>query len=100
MDTIKAGMGGATSGFDRLFADTDRMTQEVKRITPPPSCVLYHEASLEALEESRGMLESLKVAITTRNVQALGVIAQQAANLQAKTEALAELQEELRASAR
>ena len=99
MDMIKAGMGGATSGFDRLISDTDRMRREVQRVTPPPSCQRYHEASLEALEESGRMLESLKVAITTRNVQSLGMIAQQSADLQAKAEALTKLQEEIRASA-
>ena len=99
MDMIKAGMGGATSGFDRLISDTDRMRREVQRVTPPPSCRGYHEASLEALEESGRMLESLKVAITTRNVQSLGMIAQQSADLQAKAEALTKLQEEIRASA-
>jgi len=100
MDLIKAGMGGATSGFDRLISDTDRMMQEFELVTPPPSCRLYHEASLESLEDAREMLEGMKVAITTRNIQSLGVIAQQAAELQAKAEALKDLQEEIRASAR
>jgi hypothetical protein len=100
MDLIKAGMGGATSGFDRLISDTDRMMQELELVTPPPSCRLYHEASLESLEDAREMLEGMKVAITTRDIQSLGVIAQQAADLQAKAEALKHLQEEIRASAR
>ena len=100
MDLIKAGMGGATSGFDRLISDIDRMTQELEQVTPPPSCVVYHQANLASLEESRAMLEGLKQAITTRDISALGMIAQQAANLQARAEALKVLQEQIRASAR
>jgi hypothetical protein len=100
MDLTKAGMGGATSGFDRLISDTDRMIQELERVTPPPSCQLYHHASLASLEESRGMVESMKLAITTRDIPALGMIAQQAANLQTRAEALNNLREQIHASAR
>lgn len=98
MDMIKAGMGGATSGFDQLIADTDRMTKEMEAVAPPLSCVGYHRASLESLAEARGMLESMKGAISTKDVQSLGAIAQQAAVLQAKAKALQELQDRIRAS--
>jgi hypothetical protein len=100
MDLIKAGMGGATSGFDRLISDIDRMTQELEHVTPPPSCMVYHQANLASLEESRAMLEGLKHAITARDISALGMIAQQAANLQARAEALKVLEEQIRASTR
>jgi len=100
MDLIKAGMGGATSGFDRLISDIDRMTQELEHVTPPLPCMVYHQANLASLEESRAMLEGLKHAITTRDLSALGVIAQQAANLQARAEALKVLQVQIRASTR
>jgi hypothetical protein len=73
MDMIKAGMGGATSGFDQLIADSDRMKRE---------------------------LESMKVAITTRNMESLSALAQQSADLQARAEALRAFQEKLRAAAR
>jgi hypothetical protein len=52
------------------------------------------------LEESRGMLESMKVAITTRNMESLSALAQQSADLQARAEALSAFQEKLRAAAR
>ncbi|MBW2190829.1 MAG: hypothetical protein JRG93_14805 [Deltaproteobacteria bacterium] len=100
MDMIKAGMGGATSGFDQLIADSDRMKRELESMTPPPSCAQYHQANLEMLEESRGMLESMKVAITTRNMESLSALAQQSADLQARAEALSAFQEKLRAAAR
>ncbi|MFA9472762.1 MAG: hypothetical protein ACERNK_19510 [Deltaproteobacteria bacterium] len=100
MDMIKAGMGGATSGFDQLIADSDRMKRELESMTPPPSCAPYHQANLEMLAESRGMLESMKVAITTRNTESLSAIARQAADLQARAEALRALQEQLRPAAR
>jgi hypothetical protein len=46
------------------------------------------------------MLEGLKVAISTQDVQTLGPLAQQSANLQNKAESLKVLQEQIRASAR
>jgi hypothetical protein len=95
MGLIKAGMGGATSGFDQLIVDTDRMAQELKSLTPPPSCQPYHAASLGALEESLGMLKSMKTAIAARDIQALLAIAQQATVLQNKAEMLKDLQEQL-----
>jgi hypothetical protein len=100
MDLIKAGIGGATSGFDQLVADTDRMSAEIGQLTPPTSCVGYHEATLESLAEARGMLESMKDAITTRDLQALNAIALQASELQARTKALAALQEQIRGATR
>lgn len=100
MNMIKAGMGGATSGFDRLVADTDRMTEEFSKMTPPPSCVPYHEGTLQSLEESREVIEDMKVAIKTFDVQALQRIAPRAAKLQDKAEALRALQEAMRASVR
>lgn len=98
MDLIKGGLGGATSGFDQLIADTDRMTEEIGQVIPPPSCVGYHEATLESLAEARGMLDSMKGAITTRDLQALNAIALQASELEARTKALAALQEQIRGS--
>lgn len=100
MDLIKGGLGGATSGFDQLIADTDRMTEEIKQVLPPPTCVVYHEATLESLAEARGMLDSMKDAITTQDLQALNAIALQASELEARTKALAALQEQIRSSTR
>lgn len=100
MNMIKAGMGGATSGFDRLIADTDRMSEEFSSLTPPPSCVPYHEGTLQSLEEARGVLEDMKVAIKAYDVQTLTGIAPRAAKLQDKAEALRALQEAMRASVR
>jgi hypothetical protein len=42
----------------------------------------------------------MKLAITTRDIPALGMIAQQAANLQTRAEALNNLREQIHASAR
>lgn len=100
MNLIKSSMDGATSGFDRLIADSARMEQELQRLTPPPSCERYHQASLEALVEGREMLEGMKNAIVARDIEQLQAIAQQAATLQAKAEALNDMQEQIRASAR
>lgn len=100
MGLIKAGMGGATSGFDQLIYDTDRMTEELQRMTPPPSCQDYHQANIGARLESRELLQDMKLAIVSHDIQSLGEIAQQAAELQTRAEALRALREEIRASAR
>lgn len=99
MNMIKAGMGGATSGFDRLIADTDRMAAELQSVTPPPSCQGYHQASLEALVQTRDLIDGMKVAIVAHDVRALGAVAQEAAALQNQAEALKALEKAIRASA-
>ncbi|MDH3726565.1 MAG: hypothetical protein OER77_03460 [Myxococcales bacterium] len=97
MALIKAGMSGSTEGFDQLIADTNGMEQEMKSITPPPSCEKYHEASLEALRHGRAILIELKSAISTRDVSKVAEVAQEAAALQAKTDELTRLETNLRA---
>ncbi|MDH3727726.1 MAG: hypothetical protein OER77_09355 [Myxococcales bacterium] len=97
MALINAGMRGSTEGFDQLVADTEGMEQEMKSITPPPSCERYHEASLEALGHGRAILIDLKNAISTRDVSKVAAIAQEAAALQAKADELTRLETNLRA---
>ena len=98
MGLIKSGLGGASSGFDRLIDDTERMEKEIRSVVPPTMCQGYHEANLEALAESREMLESLSAAIAARDIGQLEQIARQASLLQRKTEALQRMREEIRAS--
>ncbi len=97
MQLIKAGLGGASSGFDRLIDDTKRMETEMRSLTPPPSCERYHEASLEGVVESRSMLEDLKAAIAERDIGQLTSIAREAQRLQEKADALETLEREIRA---
>lgn len=94
---IKAGMSGSTEGFDELIADTEGMEQEMRSITPPPSCEKYHEASLEALGHGRAILIELKNAISTRDVSKVAEVAQEAAALQVKADELTRLETNLRA---
>ena len=90
MDLIKGGLGGATSGFDQLIADTKQMEREMQSLTPPPSCESYHKASIEALVESREMLERMKDAIVGRDIDQLNAIALQSRTLQGKARAIKE----------
>lgn len=98
MNLIKGGLGGATSGFDQLITDTKQMELEMQRLTPPPSCESYHKASVEALVESRQMLEDMKQAITGRDIQRLNAIALQSKSLQSKAQAIKEMREQILAS--
>ena len=99
MDLIKAAMGGSTAGFDRLISDTERMEQEARKVKPPPSCEDYHQANLDALAESHGVLEDMKTAILRRDIGELTAIAQQAAALQAKAKALQDMRKSILANA-
>jgi len=100
MDLIKAATGGSTAGFDQLIADTERMEQKVREVTPPPSCESYHQANLDALAESQAVLEAMKKAIARRDIRQLTAIAQQARTLQAKAEALQAMREQIDVDAR
>jgi hypothetical protein len=98
MDLIKGGLGGATSGFDQLIADTKQMEREMQRLTPPVSCESYHKASIEALVESREMLEGMKDAIAGRDIEQLNAIALQSKTLQRKAQAMKEMRTRILAS--
>ena len=88
MNLIKATMNGSTAGFDELIEDSERMEAEIRAITPPESCAGYHEATLEALAESRELLEDLKDGVQQGDMQALMGIAQRASALQATARSL------------
>lgn len=88
MSLIKATMNGSTSGFDELIEDSERMEAEIQAITPPESCAGYHEATLDALAESRELLEDLKDGVQQGDMQALMGIAQRASALQATARSL------------
>jgi hypothetical protein len=98
MGLIKGGLGGATSGFDQLIWDTKQMEREMQRLTPPVSCESYHKASIEALVESREMLERMKHAILRRNIEQLNAIALQSKTLQLKAQAMKEMRTRILAS--
>jgi hypothetical protein len=98
MSLIKAGLGGSEAGFDQLIADTERMQREVGQLSPPLSCVGYHEMSMQLLAESRTMLEDLKSAILGRDIEQLNTLAREAGLLQAKAEALRAMEEKIIAS--
>lgn len=100
MDLIKTAMSGSTSGFDQLIADTKRMEQEARQVTPPPSCEGYHQASLDALVESEAVLEAMKSAIAGRDIGQLTSIARQAEALQDKAKAVQEMREQIMADVR
>ena len=95
MDLIKGGLGGATSGFDQLIWDTKQMEREMQSLTPPVSCESYHKASIEALVESREMLERMKHAIVGRNIEQLNAIALQSKTLQLKAQAMKEMRKQI-----
>jgi hypothetical protein len=95
MDLIKGGLGGATSGFDQLIADTKQMEREMQSLTPPATCEAYHEASIEALVESRDMIERMKRAIVGRDLEQLNAIALQSKVLQKKAQAMKEMRKQI-----
>ena len=100
MDLIKATMKGSTEGFDELIADGARMQSEMAAIEPPPSCAVYHRESLAAMAQSQAILETMRDAIQSGNIQALTQVTSQASVLQSKAETLDALRQQILASAR
>lgn len=99
MGLIKAGMGGSTAGFDQLIADAQRMEQEIRQLTPPPACADYHEANLNALAESRVILQEMKSAFAKRDFSSLTATAQEAGTLQRKARELQKMRQRISADA-
>jgi hypothetical protein len=62
------------------------------------SCESYHKASIEALVESREMLERMKDAIVGRDIEELNAIALQSRTLQGKAGAMKELRKQILAA--
>jgi hypothetical protein len=100
MGLIKAGLGGSTSGFDQLIADTQQMEEEIRAVTPPPSCEAYHQANLKSLAESREIIDAMKTAFERRDFSQLTAIAQRAGALQHEAQALQEMRERILADAK
>jgi hypothetical protein len=100
MDLIKASMKGSTEGFDELIADGVRMQNEMAAIEPPPACAVYHRESLAAMAQSQAILETMRDAIQSGNIQALTQVTSQASVLQSKAETLDALRQQILANAR
>lgn len=100
MGLIKAGLEGSTAGFDQLIADTRRMEEQIRRVTPPPCCVDYHEANLAALAESRKILDEMKRSFAKRDFSGLSAVAQKAGTLQSKAQALQDMRKQIMADAK
>lgn len=96
MGMLRAAMSGNTEGFDRLIEDAEEMEAEIETIAPPPSCQRFHESTLDALEESREVLENLREAIARQDVQGIMQVAARARALQAKTTELKAMEDSLR----
>ena len=99
MGLIKAGMGGSTAGFDQLITDAKRMEDEIRQLTPPPACTEYHQANLNALAESRVILEEMKSAFAKRDFSRLTATAQEAGTLQHKARELQRMRQRIAADA-
>jgi hypothetical protein len=98
MDMIKAALSGSTAGFDQLIADTKNMESAIRALTPPEACESYHQANIEALADSREVLERMKSTISRRDFDALARIARDAQTLQTKAQALQQMRRELEAA--
>lgn len=100
MDLIKATMKGSTEGFDELIADGVRMQNQMAAIEPPPTCAVYHRESLAAMTQSQAILETMRDAIQSGNIQALTQVTSQASVLQSKAETLEALRQQILTNAR
>ena len=99
-DVLSATMKGSTDGFDQLIDDTRRMRDEMAALDPPAACLAYHRESIEALDDSRAILETMKTAIQSGNIGMLTQITQRAGLLQSRAETLEALRRQALATVR
>lgn len=86
---------GDTSGIDGMIQQSEAARASLDALTPPAPCAAYHQESLAALDDSLGMLRSLRTAIQAGSMPA--DFAAQAELLRTRTEKLQKMEKDLRA---
>ncbi len=94
---IVGGLGkGDSSGLDRIIQQTEATRQKLSSLQPPAPCVAHHRACLASLQESLGLLRSLRGAADASDGSQLAHLTANAQGMQARAEALQREDEALR----
>jgi hypothetical protein len=85
---------GDTSGIDGMIQQSEAARAKLGALTPPAPCVAFHHESLAALDDSLGILRSLRTGLQAGSLPA--EFATQAEGLRTRTERLQKEEKALR----
>ncbi len=85
---------GDTSGIDGMIQQSEAARARLGALTPPAPCVAFHQDSLAALDDSLGILRTLRTALQAGSLPA--EFATQAEHLRTQTERLQNEEKALR----
>jgi hypothetical protein len=88
---LASAIGGDLSGVDTLVKVASDAAAKAKQITPPQVCAHYHRAMVAALDQTVGLLRTLRSALAKGDSAALGSLVVSASSLQSQ---IGELQRE------
>ncbi len=95
MALVEASARGDSRAFDTLIEDSARMQAQARQIQAPPGCEAHQQATLQMLEESHAMLEQLRGAVASKNLQEVTFMAGRVQSLQAKARTLQEMEAQI-----
>jgi hypothetical protein len=87
---------GDTSGFDKLLGTIDEAQKKAAAITPPAACAHYHQTLLQSLQDGREVIQEMRTAIATGNINALAAVAGKAQSMQSRADELQQIEKSLR----
>jgi len=94
---IVEGMGkGDMSGLDDLTSQMASAKRRLEALKPPQPCAGHYRESLACLDESLKMIQGMKKAIETSDLDALSRLSSHGNELRNRTEALAREEQEIR----
>ncbi len=87
-EIVTALIKGDASGLDGLIRQSEAAKQRLAAIVPPAPCARFHQECQANLDESLGMLRSIKQSISASDPKALEGLTQSIYALRARAEAM------------
>lgn len=85
---LNRSMAGDTGGFDDLIEQQQHARKAVAAVHPPQVCREHHQLTLEMMDQGLGLLDAVKAATISHNVEELGRLSSRGQALQEKVDQL------------
>jgi len=79
---MTATMNGDTTAFDNLIINYQNTKTQISALSPPPECKDYHDGCMGIMDRGIGMLEEIKGAIKSQDIDTLLAMQGKASSLE------------------